>query len=169
LPRSLRRNLWQCTQEIAFETPMINLNLPAFPYKIKKEDDKIWIFDVLRKKYVILTPEEWVRQHFVNYLMVDLVYPRALIKIEGGLTYNQLQKRSDIVVFDREGKPWMIVECKAADFKLSPQTLRQVSAYNATLKAKYLVITNGLSHFYFEIDWVNGKTSSLEKMPSYLP
>jgi hypothetical protein len=147
---------------------MINLNLPSYAYKIKKEDDKIWIFDVLRKKYVILTPEEWVRQHFVNYLMVDLRYPRALIKVEGGLTYNQLQKRSDIVVFDREGKPWMIIECKSADFKLSAQTLRQASVYNATLKAKYLVVTNGLSHFYFETDWNSGQANSLQAMPVYL-
>lgn len=146
---------------------MINLNLPPFEYKVKKEDGKVWIFDVLRKKYIILTPEEWVRQHFVNYMTEQLSYPRALIKVEGGLTYNQLQKRSDIVVFDREGKPWMIVECKSADCKLSPATLRQASVYNATLKAKYLVVTNGLSHFYFETDWTSGKAISLGAMPMY--
>lgn len=146
---------------------MIHLNLPPYNYKIKKEDDKIWIFDVLRKKFVVLTPEEWVRQHFVNYMLEELSYPRALIKLEGGLTYNQLQKRSDIVVFDREGKPWMIIECKAADCALSPATLRQASVYNATLRAKFLVVTNGLSHFYFETDWDTGKATSLSSMPVY--
>ena len=84
---------------------MYQLNLPTFDYKLKKADGKVWIFDVIRKKYIVLTPEEWVRQHFIHYLINDFKYPRSLVKIEGGLTYNQLQKRSDITVFDREGKP----------------------------------------------------------------
>ena len=92
---------------------MIKLNLPDFDYKLKKAEGKVWIFDVIRKKYLVLTPEEWVRQHVVHFLITHKKYPKALIKLEGGLNYNQLQKRSDIVVFDREGKPWMIMECKA--------------------------------------------------------
>src|SRR5690349_1542646 len=123
---------------------MVQLNLPAFEYQLKKEEGKVWIFDNLRKKYLVLTPEEWVRQHFVNYLIQERKYPRALIKLEGGLSYNTLAKRSDIVVFDREGKPWMIVECKAPDVVISDGTLRQASMYNAQLKAKYLAVTNGL-------------------------
>jgi hypothetical protein len=146
---------------------MVNLNLPSFDYKLKKQDEKIWIFDSLRKKYIILTPEEWVRQHFINYLTIDMGYPRSLIKVEGGLTYNQLQKRSDIVVFDRDGKPWMIIECKAPDLKLSSLTLQQASTYNATLKARYLVVTNGMSHFYFRTDWIKGKVETLAAMPAY--
>src|SRR5204863_9718286 len=98
---------------------MYALNLPTFEYKLKKADGKVWIFDVIRKKFVVLTPEEWVRQHFVNYLIQHLQYPKSLIKIEGGLTFNQLQKRSDIVVFDRFAKPWMVIECKAPTLRLS--------------------------------------------------
>src|SRR5688572_31218406 len=98
---------------------MHKLNLPAFDYKLKKVDGKVWIFDVIRKKYVILTPEEWVRQHFIYYLVTELHYPRALVRVEGGLVYNTLNKRSDIVIFGREGAPWMLVECKSPTLKLS--------------------------------------------------
>jgi len=125
------------------------------------------IFDPLRKKHLVLTPEEWVRQHFVNYLVSELHYPKALIKLEGGLSYNQLQKRSDIVVFDRDAKPWMVIECKAPDQILSNETLRQASTYNATLRAKYLVVTNGLAHFIFSTDWGNNAIQALDAMPVY--
>jgi hypothetical protein len=83
---------------------MIKLNLPSFDCVVKKEDGKIFIQDIIRKKYLVLTPEEWVRQHFINYLLTELNYPKALIKIEGGLTFNRLSKRSDIVVFNRDGR-----------------------------------------------------------------
>lgn len=146
---------------------MIKLNLPAFEYKLKKAHGKVWIFDVIRKKYIILTPEEWVRQHFIHYLIAELHYPKALVKIEGGLMYNQLKKRSDILVFDREGKPWMVVECKSPDLKLSESTLRQASAYNATLKARYLTVSNGLAHYCAATDWDLGKTTLLERLPEY--
>ena len=101
---------------------MHQLNLPSFDYKLKKADGKVWIFDVIRKKYIVLTPEEWVRQHFIHYLLHELKYPRSLVKIEGGLSYNTLSKRSDIVVFDRDGRPWMLVECKSPEFKLSEKS-----------------------------------------------
>jgi hypothetical protein len=146
---------------------MHQLNLPSFDYKLKKADGKVWIFDVIRKKYIVLTPEEWVRQHFLHYLLTELMYPRALVRIEGGLTYNTLSKRSDIVVFDRQGKPWMLIECKSPDLQLSENTLHQASAYNATLKAKYLTVTNGLVHYCSETNWDEGKTSLLSEMPLY--
>jgi hypothetical protein len=147
---------------------MVRLNLPEFEYKLKKADGKVWIFDVIRKKYIILTPEEWVRQHFIHYLITGLKYPKALLKIEGGLTYNQLQKRSDILVFDREGKPWMVIECKSPDLKVSQSTLQQASVYNATLRAKYLTVSNGLIHYCASTDWEAGKTTLLEALPEYL-
>jgi hypothetical protein len=146
---------------------MIKLNLPEFEYKLKKADGKVWIFDVIRKKYIILTPEEWVRQHFIHYLIAELQYPKALLKIEGGLTYNQLQKRSDILVFDREGKPWMVVECKSPDLKVSQSTLQQASVYNAIYKAKYLTVSNGLTHYCAAVDWEAGKTALLDALPEY--
>ena len=146
---------------------MLNLNLPSFEYKIKKTAGKLWIFDVIRKKYVVLIPEEWVRQHFIHYLIHQLNYPKALIKVEGGLLFNQLQKRSDIVVFNREGQPWMVIECKSSDIPLSDNAIFQASVYNATLKAKYVVVTNGLQHFYGEVDWEARSTTALAAMPTY--
>lgn len=146
---------------------MISLNLPPFDHKLKKAEGKFWIFDVLRKKYMVLTPEEWVRQHFVHYLLTELKYPRALIKVEGGLSYNQLQKRSDIVVFDREGKPWMLIECKSPDEVVGDNTLRQASVYNKTLRANYLVVTNGLKHLCYRIHWTESRTEALSILPAF--
>jgi len=143
---------------------MIKLNLPAFDYKLKKADGKVWIFDGIRKKYVVLTPEEWVRQHFVHYLIYVLSYPKALVKIEGSLRYNKLAKRSDIVVFSRTGTPWMVVECKAPDIEINESTALQVSVYNNALKAKYVVITNGVKHLCFE---VSSRNKSLSTLPQY--
>jgi hypothetical protein len=146
---------------------MYKLNLPEFDYKLKKADGKVWIFDVIRKKYLVLTPEEWVRQHFVHFLVNDFKYPKSLIKIEGGLRYNQLQKRTDILIFDREAKPWMVIECKSPELKLSEMTLQQASVYNATLKAKFLTVTNGLHYFCSATDWNEGKVTLLNQLPLY--
>ncbi|MEO5603868.1 MAG: type I restriction enzyme HsdR N-terminal domain-containing protein [Cyclobacteriaceae bacterium] len=146
---------------------MFKLNLPEFDYKLKKASGKVWIFDGIRKKYIVLTPEEWVRQHFVHYLIHEKKYPKTLIKIEGGLRYNQLQKRTDIVVFNREAKPWMIVECKAPTTPVSPDTLTQASVYNATLKAEFLTVTNGLAHYCAHINWLERRTTLLDDTPPY--
>jgi hypothetical protein len=123
------------------------LNLPAADFKIKKLDGKVWIFDGVRKKFVVLTPEEWVRQHFINYLIVNHNYPRSLFRIEGSLAYNTLQKRSDILVFDRNGKPWMLIECKSPDIKLSQNAFNQAGMYNMTVGARYVAVTNGMVHY----------------------
>jgi hypothetical protein len=144
---------------------MQKLNLPSFDYKIRNDDGKVWIFDGIRKKYLVLTPEEWVRQHFVNYLVTHLHYPRTLIRIEGGLKFNSLRKRSDIVVYDREGLPWMIVECKSPDVPVDASTVRQVSVYNATLKARFITVTNGLQHFCCSIQRDEKKFEMLTEIP----
>lgn len=141
---------------------MVPLNLPSFEYRIKKSGGKVWIFDGIRKKYVVLAPEEWVRQHFINYLIYYKNYPRSLVKVETGVKYNALAKRSDVVVFDRKGKPWMVIECKAATVKLGENSARQISVYNKTLNAKYLVLTNGLMHLCYDM-------SNLEKAVTELP
>jgi hypothetical protein len=146
---------------------MTPLNLPPFEYKLKKAEGKLWIFDGIRKKYVVLLPEEWVRQHFIHYLTDHLRYPKGLIRIEGGLTFNQLHKRTDIVVFDRKGSPWMIIECKAPEIPVTDQTVFQASTYNATHRAKYIAVTNGLVHLYASTDWENGKTQWLERVPLF--
>ena len=146
---------------------MVELNLPPFEYRIKKTDEKVFIYDDIRKKFVVLTPEEWVRQHFVHYMIAHLHYPRALINIETGLSYNTLRKRSDVVLYDRSGKPWMIVECKAPHHKVGPMAVQQVSVYNKTIRARYIVVTNGLTTVCGFIDHDNHTTEVLDRMPSY--
>lgn len=146
---------------------MVKLNLPPYDYVLKKENEKVLILDIIRKKYLVLTPEEWVRQHFIHYLIHHLKYPRALLKVEGGLLFNKLQKRTDIVVFSRDGTPWMVVECKAPSQKLDNQVLGQASMYNASLKAKYITVTNGLIHFCCVVDWETKQTSLLDALPAY--
>jgi predicted type IV restriction endonuclease len=102
---------------------------------------------MIRKKYVVLTPEEWVRQHFVHFLINDLKYPRSLFRLEGALTYNSLQKRSDILIRDREGKPWMLIECKSPAIKLTQKAFNQIAVYNMTIGATFLAVTNGMVHY----------------------
>lgn len=146
---------------------MHKLNLPPFDHKLRNADGKVWIFDVIRKKYLILTPEEWVRQHFVHYLLSSLKYPRSLIKVEGGLKYNTLGKRSDIVVFDREGSPWMVIECKSPETPVNENIFRQASVYNATLKAKYVTVTNGLLHYCCRTWWDENRIEILTSLPEF--
>lgn len=129
---------------------MLKLNLPEFEVNLKKSEGKIWIFDGIRKKYLVLTPEEWVRQHLINYFIQHLKYPKSLISVERGLTYNQLQKRSDITVFDRSGNAWMIVECKSPEVELDQKSVMQVAVYNTDTKAKYVSVSNGLKHICYE-------------------
>src|SRR5688500_89897 len=146
---------------------MQKLNLPSFEYNIREINGKAAIFDVLRKKFVVLTPEEWVRQHFVNFLINHYSYPKSLIRLESGLKYKQLQKRSDIQVFDREGNIFLIVECKSADVKISQNTFEQVARYNFTLKAKFVAITNGMKHFCCSIDHEKQKYEFVKDLPEF--
>jgi hypothetical protein len=146
---------------------MQELNLPIFDVNLKKSEGKIWIFDGIRKKYVILTPEEWVRQHLINYFIHHLNYPKALISVERGLHYNQLRKRSDITVFDRSGNPWMIVECKSSETELDQKTILQVSVYNSDVKAKYVSVSNGLKHICYEAKPDVKDVVLMEKFPQF--
>lgn len=146
---------------------MYKLNLPEFDLRLKRAEDKVWIFDVIRKKYLVLTPEEWVRQHFVNYLLSYKEIPRSLVRIEGGLLYNAMQKRSDIVVYDRHGAPWLVVECKSPAIAISSATLEQAAVYNSTLRAPYICVTNGLTHICARIEWDERRTTQLEEIPSF--
>lgn len=130
---------------------MQNLNLPTFDCKISEIDGKPHIFDVVRRKHLLITPEEWVRQHLLHWLMNEHAYPRTLIKIEGGLRYNKLAKRSDLIVYDHSGQPFLLVECKAPHIPLSEAVFAQAARYNAIIKARYLLISNGLEHFVFEV------------------
>ncbi|WP_341226084.1 type I restriction enzyme HsdR N-terminal domain-containing protein [uncultured Arcticibacterium sp.] len=138
---------------------MTKLNLPSIDCKITEIEGKIQIFDIIRKKNIVLTPEEWVRQHLVHLLINQLYFPRSLIRVEGGLSYHGMAKRSDIVVFDQKAKPYLLIECKAPDVKLDKKTISQASIYNKTLNAPFLAISNGLKTYCFEMG-SNGENSS---------
>ncbi|BDC99745.1 restriction endonuclease subunit R [Persicobacter psychrovividus] len=125
---------------------MEKLNLPSFPFEIREASGRKLLFDPLRKKEVVLTPEEWVRQHFVQYLIQQCQYPSALISMESGLKYHGIQKRSDILIYDRNGAPFLLVECKAPKIKLDAKVVQQAATYNQSLRAPYIAITNGLQH-----------------------
>lgn len=127
-----------------------DLNLPAADLKLTRENGEVCVYDIIRKKNIFLTPEEWVRQHFIHYLIHTCNYPKTLFKVETGLQYNTLQKRSDIKVYSRHGTVFMLIECKAFSVPLSAYTLKQITAYNKTIEAEWLVITNGLLHYAFQ-------------------
>ncbi|MFP4555743.1 MAG: type I restriction enzyme HsdR N-terminal domain-containing protein [Bacteroidales bacterium] len=143
------------------------INLPAYEIKIRKEGEIKQIFDPIRKKYVALTPEEWVRQHFINLLVTYKKYPRGLLAIEHPVKVNNMQQRVDIVAFNKQGKPMLIVECKAPDIQLTRKTYEQAARYNLTLKANYLVVTNGITHLCSRIDNESKKFYPLQDIPEY--
>ncbi|MBL7889467.1 MAG: type I restriction enzyme HsdR N-terminal domain-containing protein [Bacteroidia bacterium] len=144
------------------------LNLPAYSFKLKESSGKVQILDELRKKYVVLTPEEWVRQHIVQYLIQEKKYPASLIAIEIGLKYNQLQKRADVLVYDRQGAPFLLVECKAPEVKITQDVFHQIAVYNMTFKVKYLLVTNGMDHFICEMDYTNNSYQFLKEIPVFI-
>ncbi len=146
---------------------MLSLNLPTYQFKIKNTENKTFIFDKFRKKYVILTPEEWVRQHFLQYLLSEKNYPISLIAVEKQLIINDLKKRFDILIFDTTGLPYIIIECKAPSVKITQDTFDQIARYNLKLKAQFLVVTNGLQHYYCRLDHDNQQYIFLEDFPSY--
>lgn len=146
---------------------MQKLTLPNYNFKLKSSQNKTLIFDELRKKYLVLTPEEWVRQHFVCFLINEKKYPISLIALEKQLTINNRKKRTDILVFNKEGNPEIIVECKAPAIKINQDTFDQIARYNLKLKANYLIVTNGLEHFYCKMDFENETYIFLKEIPDY--
>jgi hypothetical protein len=129
---------------------MIKIEYPTYKPSIEKREGKDFIFDPFRKKWILLTPEEWVRQHFLQFLTQSLNYPSSLIAIEKKLMIGEMQKRFDIVVYDANTKPWMVVECKEMNVPLTEKTLQQALRYNSGLQATHLVITNGSYCMAFE-------------------
>jgi len=146
---------------------MQELNLPKYQFRFKEVADKIHIFDAFRKKYVLLTPEEWVRQNFLQYLLTEKKYPLSLIAVEAGLKYNQMQKRADVLVYDKQGQPFLLVECKAPEIKISQDTFDQVARYNMVFKVNYLVVTNGLDHFCCKMDYSDNSYRFLPEIPAF--
>ncbi|PST81920.1 restriction endonuclease subunit R [Pedobacter yulinensis] len=151
---------------MAFEP--IPLNLPPYPFRITEKEGGTYIFDEIRKKHLFLTPEEWVRQHFIHYLVQGHAFPKSLIRIEGGLQLHQMQKRSDLLIYDREGNKAVLVECKAPAVKIDQKVFDQAARYNLIHKARWLVVTNGLKHYYARIDHAAGLFQFVEELPDYL-
>ncbi|HEX9978997.1 MAG TPA: type I restriction enzyme HsdR N-terminal domain-containing protein [Flavobacterium sp.] len=143
------------------------LNFPPCEFRFKNSENKTAVFDAIRKKFVILTPEEWVRQHVVTFLMRDKKYPLSLINVEKLLRINGLTKRYDVVVFNPDGSVLVLVECKAPEIRISQSTFDQIARYNMTLEAKFLMVTNGLNHYFCMMDHQQGKYNFLEDLPEY--
>lgn len=144
------------------------LNLPVFDVKTRTMNGQKQIFDTIRKKFVALTPEEWVRQHFINYLVVSKGYPAGLISVEMAVQITNMQQRADIVVYNRQAHPIMVVECKAPSVPLTNATYTQAARYNLVLKAPLLVVTNGITHFCSKIDLKGKVFSPLKDVPSFV-
>ena len=143
------------------------LNLPEYPLKVKKNGLRLSVFDRLRKRYVALTPEEWVRQHFVEYLIEEKQFPAALMANEVSLTQNGIKRRCDTLVADREGQPLVIVEYKAPEIEITQQVFDQIVRYNMVLRARYLMVSNGMSHYCCQIDYEDNTYSFLNDIPEY--
>ena len=142
------------------------LNLPKFNFKNRLVDNTIQIFDEVRKGYFKLTPEEWVRQHVINYLAVYKNYPISLMQVERLIKYNNLNTRADLIVNDRDFNPIVLVECKAPNITIGKDAFDQIAKYNFSLKAKYLFVTNGLKHYCCCINYASGKTEFLKDIPA---
>ena len=146
---------------------MPQLNLPNADLKTKLVKGTTQVFDAVRKKYLILTPEEWVRQHFIYFLNVEKNYPLGLMGVEKLVKYNDMRTRADIVLYTTQGIPNMIVECKAPKVKITQDTFNQIAKYNSQLKVQYLVVTNGMKHYCCEMRYDTNKIKFLEEIPEF--
>jgi len=146
---------------------MNNLIFPPANLTLSSEQDKTLVLDIIRKKSVVLTPEEWVRQHLIHYLIYTKKYPRALIAVEDGLRYAGLRKRSDVVVYDRKGGVFILIECKSPRVKMYQKSMEQLSVYNQHYKSSYIALTNGLSLIVYRMDYETRLFSVQEDLPAY--
>ena len=145
---------------------MKKLNLPLFEFKIKKEKMNNIIFDEIRKKWIILTPEEWIRQNFIKYI-ISKNYPASYINCEKVFYINKVQKRYDIVVYDSSGKVEILVECKSSDIKINKDHFDQVMRYNIELKSKRIILTNGVENYYFKFDSITKEYTQEKDLINY--
>ena len=144
---------------------MIKVNYPEPVFRFKEENGKEMIFDFIRKQWLILNEEEWVRQNFVQFLVQEMKYPIELIGLEKEIQLGELKKRFDILVYNRDHKPWMLIECKAGDITLDENVLMQVLRYNISMPATFLVITNG--HFTYAWEKLEGGLKEMQLMPPW--
>ena len=145
---------------------MQRLNFPPYNFRFKNSENKIAIFDEIRKKFIILSPEEWVRQHVVQYLLQEKSYPKSWINVEKLIKLNGLTKRYDVVVFNPDGSIFLLVECKAPEIKTNQDTFDQIARYNMALKAEYLMVTNGLEHYFCQMDYEQERYHFLQELPN---
>lgn len=143
-------------------SPEINLVFPAYSHKVKKKEGKLYIFEEITKKYRLLTPEEWVRQHCLQYLVNELNYPASLFQIEGAMQVDKLNRRTDIRLYKPNGEVFMLIECKAPHIEINLNTLQQISQYQKVQQAEYLVLTNGLSNII-----LHQSTKIINEFPTY--
>ena len=146
---------------------MPQLNLPNAVLKTKLVEGTTQVFDAVRKKYLVLTPEEWVRQHFIHYLNSEKKYPLGLMGVEQMVKYNEQSTRADIVLYTNEGKPNMIVECKGPKVKITQAAFNQIAKYNFKLRVGFLVVTNGMQHFCCAMDYEDNKITFLQEIPQF--
>ena len=146
---------------------MKKLNFPSYNFRLKNSENKTHIFDEIRKKFVLLQPEEWVRQHCLNFLIQEKKYPASLINVEKQIKLNELSKRYDIVIYNNDGSVHCIVECKAPNVNINQNTFDQIARYNTVLKSDYLMLTNGLNHFFCKMDFEKQKYYFLTDLPVF--
>jgi hypothetical protein len=146
---------------------MTELNLPSFQVNLRNQNELVEIFDIFRRKFIRLTPEEWVRQHFAHFLVNHKNYPKGLLSLEYSFKLEKRQKRADIIAFNRQGKAKLIVECKSPDVKISQKVFDQIARYNMSLKVDYLIVTNGLQHYACILDYKSLGYKFLNDIPFY--
>ena len=146
---------------------MQQLHFPSYSFTLKNRENKPYILDTIRKKYVRLTPEEWVRQHVIMFLIETHKYPKSLLNVEKEFLVNGTKKRYDIVVYNKGGSIFLMIECKSYDIAITQQVFDQIARYNLELNATYLMVTNGLDHYYCQMDYDNEHYTFLKELPKY--
>jgi hypothetical protein len=146
---------------------MIKLNFPDYQYSIKSKENKSYIFDPIRKKWLVLNPEEWVRQNCVQFLINEKKFPIGLLQVEKKIEVFNTVKRYDLVVFNTEKKISLLVECKSPSVKITQEAFDQIARYNTVIQSEYLMLTNGLDHFYYQMDFKEKKYIYLTDLPTY--
>lgn len=146
---------------------MLQLNLPEYNFRIKKQNEKLLIFDSQRKRYVSLTPEEWVRQHFIQFLIQEKGYPSARLAVEKQLNMNGMKKRCDAILYNEHAFPMLIIELKAPNVPISQATFDQVAVYNAKLKVDFFMVSNGFEHYCCRVDTENARYEFFPEIPDY--
>jgi hypothetical protein len=143
------------------------LNLPTYLFNIKSDGGRKFILDIIRRKYVVLTPEEWVRQNFIRYLHEEKKYPLSLISVESAFSLYQRDKRSDLLIHNRKGNPIAMVECKSPDVKINKEVFEQIIRYNLKYHLTFLIVTNGMQHFCCKLDHINNTSEFLKEIPDF--